>query len=127
MLEILLGSVGIVVVAIIGYMGKQIEVNANTKKSFYTDLAARQDQMQKDLDALRNQSIEDRKRIGRLEGELMDAEETLKDAEAVIRWVQEGANPPVPGLTWRLNQWLRRKITSPLEILDPDNQSGDTG
>lgn len=45
-----------------------------------------------------------------LRGIVLDQKELIEDMTPVVIWVRDGANPPVPSITWRISQYLERKL-----------------
>ena len=45
-----------------------------------------------------------------LRGIVLDQKELIEDMTPVVIWVRDGAKPPVPSITWRISQYLERKL-----------------
>ena len=109
--EVIIPAVGGIIVALIVFAGKVLDNRTTSRDNAYDRLIARQDKTDTELKELRAQTDSDRLRIAQLEGSLHDKNELLDDVHEIILWIQDGAKPPAPELSWRVRRWLDRPPT----------------
>lgn len=76
---------------------------------------------EQELKSLRTESAEHARRLVIVEESLRDRDELIDDMVPVVLWVQNGARPPIPSLSWRILQHLRsRPRTGPQPVTNPE-------
>lgn len=109
--EVLIPAIGTVIVALIVFAGKVLDNRTTSRDNDHDRLIARLDKTEAELGELRTKTDSDRLRISQLEGSLHDKNELLDDVHEIILWIQDGAKPPAPELSWRVRRWLDRPPT----------------
>ena len=84
----------------------ELDAHLSSMTATITALKAEVGEMRAELDTVRaeNRTLADETAL--LTGRLRDRDDLLEDYRAIARWIEHGADPPTPSLSWRIQQEL---------------------
>lgn len=111
--------------AVIGYLlvwwARRVDRSTTVQSEWQKTLEGALTRQEQELKSLRAESAEHARRLVVVEEALRDRDELIDDMVPVVLWVQNGARPPIPSLSWRILQHLRsRPRTGPTPVTNPE-------
>ena len=114
--------------AVIGYLlvswAKRVDRSTSVQSEWQKTLEGALTRQEQELKSLRAESAEHARRLVIVEEALRDRDELIDDMVPVVLWVQNGARPPIPSLSWRILQHLQhmrsRPHAGPLPVTNPE-------
>ncbi|TFI01622.1 hypothetical protein [Micrococcus lylae] len=124
---------GSIVVAVFGWRGIRDKARTDTRTAELDALLATMratiDGLKADVASMRGELDELRKENRRLvdenallTGRLRDKDDLLDDYRAIAGWIERGADPPTPPLSWRIQQELADHARSIARRLGGDKE-----
>ena len=108
-----LGLLGVIIPLVIaaasgavGLVLRVVERHTEREDKARAEKQARQDCLEKRVVSLEASDRKKTVEIYTLEGQVKDQHELLDDAVPVMTWVHDGANPPIPQVSWRWSEHL---------------------
>ena len=112
---------GAVIGALLVWWARRVDRSTSVQSEWQKTLEAALTRQEQELKRLRAESAEHARRLIIVEESLRDRDELIDDMVPVVVWVQNGARPPIPSLSWRILQHLRsRPPTGPLPVTNPE-------
>lgn len=123
-----IGAVGTVIVGLLVWWARRVDRSTSVQSEWQKTLEATLTRQEDELKSLRAESAQHARRLVALEGALRDRDELIDDMVPVVVWVQNGARPPIPSLSWRILQHLQhmrsRPATEPTTTPKPPDTPG---
>lgn len=114
-LAAIIGTGGSVIVGLLVWWARRVDRSTTVQSEWQKTLESALTRQEQELKSLRTESAEHARRLVIVEESLRDRDELIDDMVPVVVWVQNGARPPIPSLSWRILQHLRsRPSTGPL-------------
>lgn len=117
---------GALFTAVLVWWARRVDRATTVQSEWQKTLEATMTRQQDELKSLRADSMEHTRRLKALEGALRDRDELIDDMVPVVKWVQDGARPPVPSLSWRILQHLQHMRSRPLPTKPPPDTGAPT-
>lgn len=115
---------GAVITAFLVWWARRVDRSTTVQSEWQKTLEGALTRQEQELKSLRTESAEHARRLRVVEESLRDRDELIDDMVPVVLWVQDGARPPVPSLSWRILQHLQhmrsRPSTDPETTQPPD-------
>ena len=113
---------GAVITAFLVWWARRVD-RSTVQSEWQRTLEGALTRQEDELKSLRTESAEHARRLRVVEESLRDRDELIDDMVPVVLWVQNGARPPVPSLSWRILQHLQnmrsRPATGPTTTVNP--------
>lgn len=123
-LAAIIGAVASVIGALLVWWARRVDRSTTVQSEWQKTLEVALTRQEEELKNLRAESAEHARRLVVVEESLRDRDELIDDMVPVVLWVQNGARPPVPSLSWRILQHLQnmrsRPTTGPLPATKPE-------
>jgi hypothetical protein len=121
---------GAVITAFLVWWARRVDRSTSVQSEWQKTLESALTRQEDELKSLRAESAQHTRRLVALEGALRDRDELIDDMVPVVVWVQNGARPPIPSLSWRILQHLQnmrsRPSTDPLPTTKPPPDTGSS-
>jgi hypothetical protein len=124
-LAALITTGGALITAFLVWWARRVDRSTTVQSEWQKTLESALTRQEQELKSLRAESSEHTRRLVALEGALRDRDELIDDMVPVVKWVQDGARPPVPSLSWRILQHLQNMRSRPLHTKPPPD-TGDS-
>lgn len=119
-LGIAVSVVPLAVGGVVGFILKVSDRHTEREDKAASKRQADQDKVEERLAKLERSDRDKTVKIQALEDKTRDQGELIDDMVPVVLWVQKGARPPIPSLSWRILQHLRsRPATGPTPVTNP--------
>lgn len=122
-LAAIIGAVASVITGFLVWWARRVDRSTTVQSEWQKTLEATMTRQEQELKSLRTESAEHARRLRVVEESLRDRDELIDDMVPVVVWVQNGARPPVPSLSWRILQHLQhmrsRPATEPTTTVTP--------
>lgn len=129
-LAAIIGAVASVITGFLVWWARRVDRSTTVQSEWQKTLESALTRQEEELKNLRAESAEHARRLVIVEESLRDRDELIDDMVPVVLWVQNGARPPVPSLSWRILQHLQnmrsRPTTGPTTTVNP-KPPPDTG
>lgn len=120
-LAALITTGGAVITAFLVWWARRVDRSTSVQSEWQKTLESALTRQEQELKSLRTESAGHARRLRVVEEALRDRDELIDDMVPVVLWVQNGARPPIPSLSWRILQHLRsRPRTGPLPVTNPE-------
>ena len=120
----IIGTVGSAIGAVLVWWAKRVDRSTTVQSEWQKTLESALTRQEQELKSLRTESAEHARRLRVVEESLRDRDELIDDMVPVVLWVQDGARPPIPSLSWRILQHLQhmrsRPHAGPLPVTNPE-------
>lgn len=103
----IVAGVPTVLVALIGWVTKISDRQSQAELAAAEARQKRQDALETRVDAQAKDLRALTVAVQKLEDKVRDQSELIDDAVPMIRWIDQGAVPPIPALPWRWLEYLR--------------------
>lgn len=120
-LAAIISTGGAVLGALLVWWARRVDRSTTVQSEWQKTLESALTRQEEELKSLRTESAEHARRLVIVEESLRDRDELIDDMVPVVLWVQNGARPPVPSLSWRILQHLQHMRSRP-----PSGQSPAT-
>ena len=104
---------GAVITALLVWWARRVDRSTSVQSEWQKTLESALTRQEEELKTLRAESAEHARRLVIVEESLRDRDELIDDMVPVVMWVQNGARPPVPSLSWRILQPLQNMRSRP--------------
>ena len=104
---------GAVITAVLVWWARRVDRSTSVQSEWQKTLEGALTRQEDELKSLRTESAEHARRLRVVEESLRDRDELIDDMVPVVLWVQDGARPPVPSLSWRILQHLQNMRSRP--------------
>lgn len=127
-LAAIISTGGAVIGAVLVWWARRVDRSTTVQSEWQKTLEATMTRQEQELKNLRTESAEHARRLRVVEEALRDRDELIDDMVPVVLWVQDGARPPIPSLSWRILQHLQnmrsRPNPGPLPTTKPPPDTG---
>ena len=122
MLAAIITTGGAVITGFLVWWARRVDRSTTVQSEWQKTLEGALTRQEEELKTLRAESAEHARRLRVVEESLRDRDELIDDMVPVVMWVQNGARPPVPSLSWRILQHLQnmRSRTGPSPVTNPE-------
>lgn len=112
-LAAIIGTSGTVIVGFLVWWARRVDRSTTVQSEWQKTLESALTRQEQELKSLRTESAEHARRLRAVEESLRDRDELIDDMVPVVLWVQNGARPPIPSLSWRILQHLQHMRSRP--------------